>query len=141
MIRLSEQCRCEPENDRVEYQQLTFATRDRNRIFKYFMILQKDLFPPVMMNKETSDKCKTDLSRAELFKDYFTRIVTDDNYEDFTPGPHHIFGSTEIEFTETEFQNYIKILKENKSRGPDEIPPGLLKKTWNSVSKSVCSKT
>ena len=67
--------------------------------------LQKDLFPPVMMNKEASDTCKTDLSQAELFNDYFTRIVTDDNYEDFTSSPHHRFGSTLIEFFKTEIQN------------------------------------
>ena len=96
-----------------------------------------DSFPPVMMNKEASATCKTDLSKAELFNNYLTRIVTDDNYEDFTPGPHHIFGSTRIEVTEIQYE--IKILKENKSRDPDKIPPGLLKKTWKYISKSVTS--
>ena len=126
------------EEDRSAYESHLFASRDRNRIFKYLKSLQSDALPPKMTCGGNATAC-TDSEKAELFNDYFSSVVTDENYVFFYPPKDHKFGTGDLLICEDEIQEELKKLNATKSRGADTIPPSLLKNLWNVVSKSITS--
>ena len=70
---------------------------------------------------------------------HFSSVVTDENYEQIDAPPLLEAAGQKINFTEKEITKDLEMLVFTKSRGADGIPPILLKKTANTLSKSIKS--
>ena len=74
-----------------------------------------------------------------MFNTYFSSVVTDESYEQIDAPPLLEAAGQKINFTEKEITKELEMLVVTKSRSADGIPPILLKKTANTVSKSIKS--
>ena len=105
-----------------------FSSRHKGRTFKFLKSLKKDNLPPFINSESLRREASTDLEKANLFNEYFAKVVTDDDYEYFEPSEQHNFGENDIIKTEKSIKAELKSLNISKSRGHDSIPPILFKR-------------
>ena len=59
-------------------------------------------------------------------------------YEQFTVPANLVFGDLKVDLLESGIEKDLNSLIVTKSRGPDSIPPVLLRKTSRTLVKSIC---
>ena len=72
-----------------------------------------------------------------MFNKHFCSIVCDPTYTSDQPSDLTIFGPTDLAFTKEDIIKELKVLRINKSRGPDQSPPIVMKNTANNICHSL----
>ena len=134
--KLTEECDPLQTNVGVDYEERLFASRHKGRLFKYLKSLKKDILAPVIKSESLKREASTDLEKANLFINYFTTVVTDDDYEYLERSERHNFGENDVIKTEDLIKAELKSLNISKNSGHDSIPPRLLKKCGGTIATS-----
>ena len=127
-----EKCYDMQETDRLNYEKQLFSTRRNQKIFKYLKSLQKENYPPRLTNSKTGMKASTDSEKANLFNVYFSNIVTDVHYKFFVPWPLQTYGNKALLIDRNSICLSLQSINIPKSKGPDQLPPILFKRTSES---------
>ena len=78
---------------------------------------------------------------AIILNEYFASVFTDENNSSNLSTPRMYNNNTYLNtcvFHENDILNAINILKTNKTIGPDQIPPRILKEAKNELVKPLC---
>ena len=138
LIELEKHCADLQERDRQEYEEL-ISSRNRSRIFKYLKSFQKEI-PTKNCTSWLEFRCTKQQRKSRivqhvfLISSYWWKLWTE-----IDAPPLLDAAGQKINFTEKEITIELEMLVVTKCRGADGIPPILLKKTANTVSKSFKS--
>ena len=80
----------------------------------------------------------TDVSKADLFNDYFQSVFTQMPYRVKTDNKNVVIQLSHVYITTEEIQSSLLQLDVNKAKGPDRIGNALLKNLHKSLPKSLC---
>ena len=127
---------------RESQQELANRSKDFKEFFKYFSNVSKK--PKVMGPlKKNNIVAENDEDMAELLNDHFCSVFTDENL-DILPNDYNLPPSKFVNYpfedftvTEEEVEIFINNLNENKSPGPDDIHPIILKSSPKSFSCAI----
>ena len=104
-------------------------------MFKYLKSLKSDQYPPSITNGTAH--AEKDIDKAEMFNKHFCSIVCDPTLTSYQPSDLTIFGPIDLAFTKKDIIKELNVLRINKSRGPDQLPPLVMKNTANNISPSL----
>ena len=121
--------------DRVNYESKLASSRNKHAIFKYLKSLKGDQYPPSITNGTAH--AEKDIDKAEMFNKHFCSIVCDPTYSSYQPSDLTIFGPIDLAFTKEDIIKELNVLRINKSRGPDQLPPIVKKNPANNISHSL----
>ena len=90
------------------------------------------------MTRDDGEIAEDDLDKAETLNSFFAKVFTveDDN----NPIPEKVTNASvnTVVFSEDALIKHLKRLKTDKSAGPDNISPRLLKETATEISRGLC---
>lgn len=121
------------EGDKKDYEEKIFKEKSGPQIFKYFRNLKKEKYNGILKLDNLS--ASSDSEKARLFNTYFTSVFKG-NGIDRSELPLS-YGNNSLEITKRSISDVLNALKVNKSRGPDGIPPAVLKRSSQGIVSSL----
>ena len=131
---MTKHCENLQKDDRVNCESTLASSRNKHAILKYLVSVKGDQYPPSMTNG--SAYAATDIDNAEMFNKHVCSIVCDPIYSSYQPSDLINFGLIDLAFEKEDIIKELNVLRVNKSRRPDELPPIVKKKTANTISHS-----
>ena len=125
------------QHDQQEHTLRLFQDGKFNDIQRYFKSVTKSNSVPaeIFLNHRSAT---TDVSKADLFNDYFQSVFTQMPYRVKTDNKNVVIQLSHVYFTTEEIQSSLLQLDVNKAKGPDRIGNALLKNLHKSLPKSLC---
>ena len=121
--------------NKIAYEINLAHDRTTQKLFKYFQGFRKKNFPNTM--KYNGEQAETNKSKANLFAKFFASVYIESSHFIPVEEVNTCRILEQIQFDEKEVLILCKDAKTNKSRGPDDIPPLLFKKTCLSITHSL----
>ena len=124
-------------NDKIEYEKSLAAERSTGKLFKYFRAFKKSNIPSLVFFYKNQN-AENDSDKAQLFSKFFASVYVQSSefYELFQDCSEKRFLSN-LAFEETEIGSICEKLNVNKSKGSDEQPPVLFRKSRKTIYHSL----
>ena len=134
---LEQTCATLVENDKANYQNILASTRKTELLFKFYRNFSKSRLPSTIHLEQQS--ATTDDSKANLFAKFFQSVyIQSTTFDESTASDFSVLPViNNLDFSTDRIVSICLNLDEKKSRGPDNLPPIVFKKTAAAISHSL----
>jgi hypothetical protein len=133
---LKEELRQSVDTDQVNYETKIACDRSFSKIYKYLKCVKKQspVHPTILCGDVTAS---TDARKANMFNDYFASVFSPVSNVACDRSPDSSELTLEFEVTAHTVADILHTLDTTKARGPDNMPPLLLKNTADAIAPSL----